>query len=141
MKMQPEVHFSGKVAQKGIIVHNDKVLLLRDSRETEEIWELPGGRLNEGEDPKVGLARELKEELGTDFRIGNVVHLEQFLQGNEAVNALMIAYEATMINPEAAFVLPPEEVAEVRWVGKEEWQVLRLFPEYRRALEVYFKSV
>jgi hypothetical protein len=29
----------------------------------------------------------------------------------------------------------------VRWMGKDEWQALRLFPEYRRALEVYFKNV
>jgi NADH pyrophosphatase NudC (nudix superfamily) len=69
------------------------------------------------------------------------VHLEQFLQGNEGLNALMIAYVATMVDPAAAFVLPPEEVAEVRWVGKDAWRQLPLFPEYRRALEVYFASL
>lgn len=141
MNNASEVHFNGKVAQKAIIVHNEKVLLMRDSRETEEIWEIPGGRLNEGEEPKAGLARELKEELGVDFIVHEVVYLEQFFQGNEGKNALMIAYVATMVNPEAQFILPPEEVAEVRWVGKDEWQTMHFFPEYKRALEVYFKKL
>ncbi len=133
-----EVHFRGKVAQKAIIVHNDKVLLMRDSREVDEIWEIPGGRLNEGEEPKAGLARELQEELGVACVVHDVVYLEQFFQGNEKENALMIAYTATMLDPEAPFVLPPEEVAEVRWVGKDEWHMMHFFPEYKRALAVYF---
>lgn len=133
-----EVHFRGKVAQKAIIVHNDKVLLMRDSREVDEIWEIPGGRLNEGEEPKAGLARELREELGVACVVHDVVYLEQFFQTNDKENALMIAYTATMLDPEASFVLPPEEVAEVRWVGKDEWQTMHFFPEYKRALAVYF---
>ncbi len=37
---------------------------MRDPREsdTNHIWELPGGRMNIGEEPKAALARELKEK-------------------------------------------------------------------------------
>ena len=44
-----EVHFCGKVAQKAVIEVDGKILVLRDPREKQEIWEIPGGRLNEGE--------------------------------------------------------------------------------------------
>lgn len=70
--------------------------MVRDPREKREIWEIPGGRLNVGENPKQGLVREINEELGVIGVVGNVIHLTQFLQGSEQKNALMIAYEVTI---------------------------------------------
>ena len=77
MHAQQEIHFEGKVAQKAVIVRDGKVLVVRDPRENQEIWELPGGRLNLGEEPKRGLAREIAEELGVPCEIGEVIHIAQ----------------------------------------------------------------
>jgi len=43
-----------------------RVLLVRQYRYAvdEEVWELPAGRLDPGETPEVGAARELEEEVG-----------------------------------------------------------------------------
>ncbi len=135
-----EEHFVGKIAQKAIVVRGGAVLLLRDPRESEEIWELPGGRLNLGEDPSAGLKRELFEELGVEFEIHEVVHMEQFKQGSEGNVAFMIAYRATMLNPNESFTLDSTEVAEARFVRKDELQTLTLFPQYERALEIFYQQ-
>ena len=37
------------------------------------LWEFPGGRVEEGESDEAALARELKEEMGIDVRIGEQV--------------------------------------------------------------------
>ncbi len=132
-----EEHFNGKVAQKAIIVRGDTVLLTRDPREVELIWELPGGRLNVGEEPRAGLARELKEELGVDCKVHEVVHMEQFVQGNEGARTLVIVYRATLINAQAAFSLDSREVAEARFVPLTELPTLPLYPEYQRALAAF----
>jgi len=133
-----ETHFNGKVAQKAIVLKEGKVLLMRDPRETKEIWELPGGRLNEDELPPLGLARELKEELGVEFAVHEVVYIEQFFQHSDQKNALMIAYFCTMVNDKVEFQLQESEVCEIGWFTPEEAMELDLFPEYRRSLEVYF---
>lgn len=141
MKEVKEKHFDGKIAQKAIIEKEGKVLVLRDPREANEIWEIPGGRLNEGEDPRVGLQREVFEELGVVCEVHEVVHLEQFLQGNERKNAFVIVYRATIENDTPDFSLDSSEVSEIKWISKEEFETTPLFPEYKRALEIYFKNL
>ena len=62
--------------QKGLIVHtlitNDKgeILILQRSKTDDvlpEYWDIPGGTLEDGEDPLVGAMREVKEETGIDI--------------------------------------------------------------------------
>lgn len=56
---QPKLFFVGV---KGVIVADGKILLLKRSGER-EFWDLPGGRIEQGERPETTLARELQEEL------------------------------------------------------------------------------
>ena len=135
-----EVHFEGKIAQKVIIVKDGKVLLLRDARMQEVIWELPGGRLNIDEEPRAGVAREIMEELRATIAVGEVVYMGQFLQGSERNRAFIIVYKATLIDETADFVLLTNEVSEIAWVTKDDLKKYPLFPSYARALNCYFEK-
>jgi len=54
------------VSVKGVIFLGPRVVLLRNEREE---WELPGGRLESGEEPAGCLVREVREELGIEVAI------------------------------------------------------------------------
>lgn len=49
------------VSVKGVLFVRDKVVLLKNERDE---WELPGGKLELGEDPQECVVREIEEELG-----------------------------------------------------------------------------
>lgn len=55
------------VSVKGILIHRRRVLLLRNDRGE---WELPGGRLDDGETPEEALRREFLEETGLRVTVG-----------------------------------------------------------------------
>lgn len=60
-----------RVTVKGLIVREGKVLMALDfagvaARAKNGEWELPGGGLDFGENPREALAREIKEEMGLE---------------------------------------------------------------------------
>ncbi len=141
MPERDEEHFVGKIAQKVIVTNEQKILLVQDPRESRDIWELPGGRMNVDEEPRAAVQREFKEEMGVSIVAHEVVHLEQFIQGSEGARAFVIVYRATLAEPQAEFILATDEVSRFAWFSAEEIADLELYPEYERAVNAYFQPV
>jgi 8-oxo-dGTP pyrophosphatase MutT (NUDIX family)/GNAT superfamily N-acetyltransferase len=55
---------------KGVLFDGDRVVMLENERLE---WELPGGRLDPGEDPAACLRRECNEELGVDVAVDAIL--------------------------------------------------------------------
>ena len=68
-----------------------KVLVLKENQDT---WSLPGGGLDHGEDPKLGIVRELKEELGIENHyIKGVRSIKTFYLEPKSAWLLWIVYD------------------------------------------------
>ncbi len=55
-----------RLVVKALYVRDGKVLMTKEAPHLGNAWELPGGGLDHGEDPREGLIREIKEELNLD---------------------------------------------------------------------------
>jgi len=69
-----------------VIEKNAKVLVCQRTRhQTMPLkWEFPGGKIEEGEQPRDALRRELEEELGIQARIGDEIARLQHAYPNGA---------------------------------------------------------
>lgn len=78
-----------------VLVERGRVLLTQRKRgaHLEGLWEFPGGKVEDGEDPKDALARELREEVGIDAAIGDVVDVT--FHRYESKSVLLLFYAAT----------------------------------------------
>jgi 8-oxo-dGTP diphosphatase len=108
-----------------VLVESGRVLLSQRKPGTHLAgsWELPGGKVEPDEDPKDALVRELREELGVEAVVGDIV--EVTFHRYPKKNVLLLFYEATRApgsaEPRAL------DVADVRWASADELRD-ELFP-------------
>lgn len=111
-----EVNF--RVAVKAFIVHNDKLLLLKrasDDIQKPNIWEIPGGRLNLGEDPILGIMREIKEETGLYITPKVPLSVRHFVRVDEQVITMLVFF----CKPTGGDLKISEEHSDIQWIPIE----------------------
>ena len=59
----------------GILIEDNKILLVKQKISDKRNWSLPGGKLEQGETIEQGIIREMKEETGLDVEIIRLLYL------------------------------------------------------------------
>jgi 8-oxo-dGTP diphosphatase len=115
------------IVAAAVIVERDLVLLTQRKAGThlEGAWEFPGGKVEPGEDPRDALKRELREEIGIDANVGEIldVRFHRYEEADKTV--LLLFFEASLAagSPEPQAI----DVAAFEWAGREKLDPAR-FP-------------
>jgi 8-oxo-dGTP pyrophosphatase MutT (NUDIX family) len=132
-----------QVALKAFVVDGDRLLMVREA-DGECFWELPGGRIEVGEEslpPVAVLQRELFEELGAAFtcEVGSLAGawVRPPEPPKRDVPVFLLGYRCR--HGAGPIVLSAEHV-ESRWVTRAESEQLQLAPGYAAALDQFWLS-
>ena len=108
-----EINF--RLAVKAFIVHKNKLLIVKrasDEVQKPNIWELPGGRLKPGEDPFLGIVREVREETGLYINPILPMRVTHFERDDGQTITLIIS----LCKPVGGKLAISEEHSDIRWV-------------------------
>ncbi len=105
-------------AAKAFIFYQGKLLLLKrrgNDIQMPGIWEVPGGRLEEGEGPIEGLKREVREETGLEIEVKIPFNVNYFTRA-DGQTITMLVYLCKAFGDR---VVLSEEHPEYKWVEIE----------------------
>ena len=118
-----------------VIIKTGQILLAQRLPEAFEgnKWEFPGGKVEPGEDPRAGLRRELKEELGLEVKVGRV--LEVCAENFETRQLVLLYFEVKIVQG----VPEPIDCQAVAWLEPEQVENL-VMPKLDRQFWESFKG-
>jgi 8-oxo-dGTP diphosphatase len=83
----------------GVIVEGGRVLITQRKKGAHlaGLWELPGGKVEPGEDPREALGRELREELGIETSVGDILDVTFHRYDDADKTVLLLFFLATRL--------------------------------------------
>jgi 8-oxo-dGTP diphosphatase len=120
----PESPRPRKLVVAALVRRDGRVLMSRRRADQPMplLWEFPGGKIEAGEAPEAALAREVREELGCELRVGRI-H-EVVFHAYADFDLYMLVYRCEIASGTPAAV----QVAEVAWVEAARLPELELLP-------------
>ena len=112
------------IVTAGVIIEQGKVLVTQRKADSSHglLWEFPGGKVKEGEEPREALRRELKEELDIEAEVGTIFETVLHPYPNDPI--LLLVYQCRVEKG----ILKPLGCHDLRWVNLRELQRLVMPP-------------
>jgi 8-oxo-dGTP diphosphatase len=119
------------------LVQSDRRLLIQQrpaGKPMAGLWELPGGKVEDGEDPEGALIRELREELGIEIRTSDTEAFAFVSHAYETFHLLMPVFMIRRWDGE----IEAREGQNLAWVSAEE---IRRYPAPEADLPLYERFI
>lgn len=115
-----------------IIENNGRFLLHR--RKTDSFWNLLGGRVKFGELCEDAIKREIKEEIGCDCKIDQVVKVcENFFRFKDTTfHEILVIFKVTLLDELKEGCIENKLVIE--WFLKDELESILIKPEFTKEI-------
>jgi mutator protein MutT len=116
------------ISIKGIIIYDNKVLLLKNERNE---WELPGGRLEPDETPEQCVIREIKEELNIFCSVKKLVDVWVYKVFSDR-NVFIVTYLCECLGRPQIVI--SDEYMDYKWLDISKMESINMPYGYKRSI-------
>jgi 8-oxo-dGTP diphosphatase len=112
------------IVTAALIIEQGKILVTQRKKDSSHglLWEFPGGKVKEGEEPRGALRRELKEELDVEVEVGMI--FDAVFYSYPEYPILLLVYRCRIEKGS----LKPIGCHDLRWVNLRELETLAMPP-------------
>lgn len=127
-----DLHLRALISTKGVLRNGNRVLLVKNARSE---WELPGGKLEAGENPEKCLGREIQEELGLTIVRPRILGAFNHHYYDDVV---VIAYDCGELH-DVAFSLSVEH-SDGGWFELAQVLTMNVPENYKRVIRICYEG-
>lgn len=114
-------YHNSKPCAGALIVQDGRVLLVKRGVEPfKGYWDIPGGFLEAGEHPLDGMLREVREELGLEVRVKQLLGVYVDRYAIENGNEIFTLNHYYIVEPVSSELRAADDVSEFRWFALNE---------------------
>jgi 8-oxo-dGTP diphosphatase len=112
------------IVPAALIIEQGKIFITQRKKDSPHglLWEFPGGKVKEGEEPRGALQRELREELDVEVKVGTL--FDAVFHSYPEYPILLLVYRCWVEKGS----LKPIGCHDLRWVTLRELETLAMPP-------------
>ena len=122
-----------RIRVAGILIEDDKILLIQHQKNDKKYWLIPGGGNDWGESTKEAVIREYKEETNLDIKVDKFLFFSETISPDKSRHVLNLFYRVHRGNRDDKVMRLGHEavLADLKFFGKDEIKKLTIYPNIK----------